>query len=98
MTQTTNSPNSTKKSLKILAGRIVTADPLSGILKKPFLTDQTIEISRTSGRILSIAPTTQSDVHQLAFSEPSNVSNDEAIDLRDKTVLPGFIDTHVHCK
>jgi len=95
MTQTTNS---TTKRLKILTGRIITAEPISGVLKKPFLTDQTIEISRISGRILSIAPTTQSDIHQLASLDPSNASTDDIIDLRDKTVLPGFIDTHVHCK
>jgi cytosine/adenosine deaminase-related metal-dependent hydrolase len=99
MTQTINSPDSTKKSFKILVGRIVTADPISGALKKPFLTDQAIEISSTSGRILSIGPTTQSDIQQLALletSSPSNVSSGDIIDLRNKTVLPGFIDTHVH--
>lgn len=98
MTQTTDSSISTTK---ILTGRIVTADPISGELKEPFLTDQTIEISRISGRILSIAPTTKSDIHQLASlesSSPLNVSSNDIIDLRDKTVLPGFIDTHVHCE
>jgi cytosine/adenosine deaminase-related metal-dependent hydrolase len=97
MTQTTNSPDSTK-SFKILAGRIVTADPISGVLRKPYLTDHTIEVSRTSGRILSIAPITHFDIHQLASLKSSNSSIDDFIDLRDKTVLPGFIDTHVHCE
>lgn len=91
MTQTIKSPNSMARTVKILAGRIVTVDPTSGVLKKPFPCAQTIEVSCTSGRILSITPTMQSDIHELT-------SNADIIDLRSNTVLPGFIDAHVHCE
>jgi len=93
MTRTIHSPPvDSSKSLKLLAGRIITASPITGILRKPFLADHTILISRKTGRILSVTPTTDSDTREAASPDSS------VIDLRGKTVLPGFIDTHVHCE
>lgn len=70
-------------SLRLLTSKIVTADPSSGVLNT--LENKTIHVSASTGRILSIEDSSEDDLH---FSD--------AIDLRGKTVLPGFIDTHVH--
>jgi len=87
MTQIENTPTF-GGSFKILTSQIITADPTTGLLRKPFLKDHTINVSRKSGRILSVNPITSDDL-ELAT---------DTIDLRGKTVLPGFIDTHVHCE
>jgi cytosine/adenosine deaminase-related metal-dependent hydrolase len=94
--------------LKILTSRIVSVDPQTGSLKEPFDQDRTIEVSKRSGRILCIRPTTDTDLklldvdnaRELEFqSQPQYGSQvDDVVDLRGKTVLPGFIDTHVHCE
>lgn len=90
----------TLSTVKVLTSRIVSVDPQSGWLKEPFDQDRTIEISRRSGRILRVRLTTDSDLELLhpTTTQGPEVQSDDVIDLRGKTVLPGFIDTHVHCK
>ncbi|KIM20134.1 hypothetical protein M408DRAFT_334125 [Serendipita vermifera MAFF 305830] len=69
-------------NIKINTSRIITVNPESGILED--LDDYTIHVSKLSGRILALTKTTKEDIKA------------DSIDLRGKTVLPGFIDTHVH--
>lgn len=75
------------RNIRILASHIITVKPESGLLVE--LHDSTIRISKKSGRILSVENTTVEDTKEL---------DEDTIDLRGKTILPGFIDTHVHCE
>lgn len=93
---TRNDPNSPSNldvaTVKILTGRIITANPTTGLLQEPFLENHTITVSQKTGRILTVAPTSDEDVQSLETLDA------HTIDLREKTVLPGLIDTHVHCE
>ena len=63
--------------------------------------DATVVLLKSNGRIMDVCPTDGEDLPALASSDPS-VKCDEfkadVLDLRGLTILPGFIDTHVHCK
>jgi imidazolonepropionase-like amidohydrolase len=54
--------------------------------------DQLITISRETGLILDVNTFTASAVPQIILDYP------DVIDLRHLTVVPGFVDAHVHCK
>ena len=69
-------------SLTILAGRVF--DPFS----LDFLENQAITVSSRTGLIEDIRP----------LSTDDDGSKPGVVDLRGLTVLPGFVDTHVHCK
>ena len=72
--------------IRILAGKLY--DPYVGDL----LPNRIISISPQSGLILNVEPFDSN-------SAPADASLDsEIIDLRDQTVLPGFVDVHVHCE
>lgn len=69
-------------STQILAGQIF--DPY--LLK--LIPNQVITVSQESGLILDVQPL---DEDLDYFSDP------KTIDLRHLTVVPGFVDVHVHC-
>lgn len=71
------------EEIKIVAGRLFDPEKLE------FIVDQVITVSEKTGLIHDLKPL--SDEPQLDFSSPN------VIDLRKQTVLPGFVDTHVHC-
>ncbi|KZT58010.1 hypothetical protein CALCODRAFT_495483 [Calocera cornea HHB12733] len=56
-----------------------------------FLKDQTIVVDKGSGLVAYVRSTTNDDLALLA-----NHGEEEVLDLRGLTVLPGFIDAHVH--
>lgn len=69
---------------RIVAGKLF--DPYS----LQFLPLRTIAVSKRSGIILSVEETNEQDISEIALGQ--------SIDLRHLTVLPGFVDTHVHCE
>ncbi|KAJ4481286.1 hypothetical protein J3R30DRAFT_3701004 [Lentinula aciculospora] len=69
---------------RILAGKLFDSQSLQ------FLPAQTISVSKSTGVILSITNTAQCDLNA------SQLASGEIIDLRHLTVLPGFVDAHVH--
>ncbi|KAG8868522.1 hypothetical protein FRC20_003246 [Serendipita sp. 405] len=77
---------------KLLTNRLLTADPTTGILGDICREGRTIHVSRSTGRIIVIKETTEEDLVELGAGK----SKPNIIDLRGKTVLPGFVDTHVH--
>lgn len=52
-----------------------------------FLSDQTIRVHSKTGLITSVEATVL----------PNDLAAGNVLDLRHLTVLPGFVDTHVHC-
>ncbi|KAJ3861454.1 hypothetical protein EV359DRAFT_47143 [Lentinula novae-zelandiae] len=71
---------------RILAGKLFDTYQLQ------FLPSQTIIVSKSTGIILNVESTNPNDL------DPSQMSSGNTIDLRHLTILPGFVDTHVHCK
>lgn len=86
-------PNSPTRCL-ILTTKIITANPRTGLLEKP-IENHAIEVSVPNGRILCVRPSNEED---FAMMNAEGSNSIRVIDLRGKTVLPGFIDTHVHCE
>lgn len=74
--------------LTIITSTILSVNPVTHEMCT--LRDQTIEISPATGRITNVRPHSITDMKQTEMSLK--------IDLRGKTVMPGFIDTHVHCQ
>lgn len=68
--------------MKIVAGRIFDSE------NAEFISNQIITVSNKTGLIQRVQPLSE-DPHL-------NFSSSDVIDLRGQTVLPGFIDTHVH--
>ncbi|KAI0673847.1 hypothetical protein C8Q78DRAFT_1068083 [Trametes maxima] len=50
-----------------------------------------VTVSQLSGLVLDVQPYSERDVRRVDFSDEN-----ETVDLRDATVLPGFVDAHVH--
>lgn len=74
---------SSESLIKIYAGKLF--DSYTRTLVK----DQLITVSKATGLITSVRRFHLfEDVHE----------SDTVIDLRTKTVLPGFVDVHVHCE
>lgn len=73
------------KTLKLAAGKLF--DPYSRALLGP----HAITVNTDSGLIEDVKPD-DDDFQSLNFL------NESVIDLRSSTVLPGFVDVHVHCK
>lgn len=83
-----NLPNAESESeslTTIVAGRLF--DPYSC----QFLENQIITISEDSGLIIDVRHISESGSEAIDYASP------KVLDLRTQTVLPGFVDTHVHC-
>ncbi|KAJ8457137.1 hypothetical protein ONZ51_g11706 [Trametes cubensis] len=80
---TTNSAQ--ERVIRIYAGQLF--DPESLQLQPR----QRITVSQDSGLILDVRPYSIPEESEVDFTNPETV-----VDLRDATVLPGFVDTHVH--
>jgi cytosine/adenosine deaminase-related metal-dependent hydrolase len=70
------------------ATKVVLAGKLFDPYTLELLENQAITISSDSGLILDVT----------SFSNIGSDFVGDVIDLRNSTVLPGFVDTHVHCK
>lgn len=80
---TTANPAVAVKTTRIYAGKLF--DPEA----QKLLPNRLITIAADSGLILSVEKYASGDV-------PSEETED-VIDLSNATVLPGLVDTHVHC-
>lgn len=77
-------------NVKILAGRLF--DSYAGDV----VANRLITVSPTSGLIVGVEEFKDSKEW---FAEAGiDLGDESTIDLRGLTVLPGFIDTHVHCE
>ena len=74
------------KSITILAGRLF--DPY----RKDFRSNQVIQVSQDKGLITSVRSATEKEFEALR----AKTGERALIDLSSITVLPGFVDTHVH--
>lgn len=91
----------TSKYQRILTSKLFQLGRNGETLENPWTHDATIVILKSNGRVLDVRPTDDEDVAALARSNPSvgcDESKADVLDLRGFTILPGFIDTHVHCK
>ena len=96
-----NFPIQTSKHQRIITSRIFQLGPNGETLEHPWMHDATIVVLKSNGRILDVRPTNDGDLTALARSNPSagcDESKADVLDLRGFTILPGFIDTHVHRK
>ena len=77
-----------ERLVKIYAGKLF--DPYT----KQLLRNRLITFSPAKGLILAVT-----EVHSDHLDSVARVqgTDTQLIDLRDHTVLPGFVDTHVHC-
>jgi imidazolonepropionase-like amidohydrolase len=93
-------PNQTFKHQRIITSKIFQLGPNGETLENPWTHDATIVVLKSNGRIVDVRPTNDEDLAALARSNPSagcDASKADVLDLRGLTILPGFIDTHVHC-
>ncbi|KAJ4476822.1 hypothetical protein C8R41DRAFT_904808 [Lentinula lateritia] len=89
-----HSPETVNSNTKFVAAEIqrILAGKLFDTYQLQFLPSQTIIVSKNTGIILNVESTNPNDL------DPSQMSSGNTIDLRHLTILPGFVDTHVHCK
>lgn len=78
----TYASSSSSSVVTILAGKLF--DPYTLTVVE----NQAIRVSRTTGRVV--------DVSSFGLDLDLDLDSDEVIDLRGLTVLPGFVDVHVH--
>lgn len=76
-----------EKTITILAGKLFDPETLS------VRTQQVIRISPSKGLILSVENSSDEEISLLR----KRAIPEEFIDLSSETVIPGFVDTHVHC-
>ncbi|THG94173.1 hypothetical protein EW145_g8195 [Phellinidium pouzarii] len=79
-----NDPTPSPGTITVLAGRVF--DPYT----RAFLCAQAITVDPRTGLICDVRAQTQ---HERESAFDSDV---QVVDLRDATVLPGFVDAHVH--
>ena len=70
--------------VKIYAGKLFDPDTLQ------FLPQRMVTVARNAGLVLDVQPWTAEQLRDVDFEDANTV------DLRDATVLPGFVDAHVH--
>ena len=91
-----NSEDSDEYLVTILAGRLFDSESRS------FHTEQAIEVDSRAGLIVQIRPIDQKDIQALQserfFASKAKEGTNNIIDLRNQTILPGFVDVHVHCE
>ncbi|ETW86701.1 hypothetical protein HETIRDRAFT_456627 [Heterobasidion irregulare TC 32-1] len=75
---------------RIYAGRLFDPDSLA------LLANQLIAVSPSSGLVISVRPFDPARVPFGPDAKPGPSEDPRAIDLRRCTVLPGFVDAHVH--
>lgn len=72
----------------ILAGKLFDS------VSRTLLPQQAITIDRNSGTILNVQPI--ADFQSMPANHEAASHSDDIIDLLHLTILPGFVDTHVH--
>ncbi|KIK68747.1 hypothetical protein GYMLUDRAFT_36243 [Collybiopsis luxurians FD-317 M1] len=82
--ETSNDSPKSPATQKLLVGKLF--DPYS----LEFQDSQSVTISKDSGLIISVEPITENDLN------PFDIESGQTVDLRTLTVLPGFVDAHVH--
>lgn len=78
------------QNINILAGRLF--DSYTGDI----VDNRLITVSVDSGLIVSVE--TFEDSAEWLSRAGINLEDESTIDLRNQTVLPGFVDAHVHCE
>jgi cytosine/adenosine deaminase-related metal-dependent hydrolase len=78
-------PGSSSAFTTVVAGRLFDS------LDMKFLDNQIIIVSETTGLIHDVHTATPEELQRMDWSDHS------IVDLREATVLPGFVDAHVHC-
>jgi N-acyl-D-aspartate/D-glutamate deacylase len=93
-------PTKLCKHQRILTSKLFQVGRTGETLDNPWMRDAILVLLKSNGRILDVRPTNDEDLAALASSDPSvrDESKADVLDLRGLTILPGFIDTHVHCK
>lgn len=100
------------ESITILAGRVFDVFTLQFLVRRtasdpPIDTqnsgfhhqhDQAITVDPESGLICSVRPLGELGVPLDAVENAVRSGDPRVVDLRKATVLPGFVDVHVHCK
>lgn len=76
--------------MNIIAGKLF--DPYT----RDVVENQLITVSPVSGLILKVDK--YEDKEEWFAEKGINLKDDSTIDLRGQTVLPGFVDTHVHSR
>jgi imidazolonepropionase-like amidohydrolase len=72
--------------VQILAGKLFNSSSLE------VLQNQLIKVNKSSGLIIEVTAFSDDDIAELDLASP------DVHDLRHLTVLPGFVDVHVHCE
>lgn len=80
-----------EKLVTILAGRVFNSE------ERVFHSDLAIVVDSQAGIIVNVRPICAGDIEGL--NKVRNLAEDgnTVVDLRKQTVLPGFVDVHVHC-
>ncbi|KAI0640141.1 hypothetical protein C8Q77DRAFT_1214451 [Trametes polyzona] len=74
-----------ERVVKIYAGKLFDPDTMQ------LLPRRVVTVSPASGLVLDVQPYSDEDLRAVRFAEDEDV-----LDLRAQTVLPGFVDAHVH--
>jgi imidazolonepropionase-like amidohydrolase len=76
------------REVKIIAGKLFDSR------KRCFVSNQLITVSPHLGLITDVRAVSQEEQASLIQEAKENI---DTLDFSNKTVLPGFVDAHVHC-